>query len=153
MSGRPRHEIYEYSFEGKYLGNYSSIAEARRKFYPEDIGTRPMFVKRVLNHEYEITPENTILFKERVYRDDIVFLVKIVHCKYCNYNKNVHSDKPVQVYNIKGELLAEFANITIAQLMMPHIPAGTVYSQVCTSKGVKRHSHAEENLIFKFREE
>lgn len=146
MSGRPKQKVYEYTHEGVYLRAYDSISEARQKNYPLDKAPRPMFLSNELGHECHIM-EDTILFKERVYRDDVAFICAILKSEFCNMNKS----KPgkVQVFNIKGELLAEFENMNLAIKMMPHINQTVINRHI--AKGGRKRSRYFKDCPFVFK--
>jgi hypothetical protein len=143
MSGRPRIKVYEYDFKGRYLGYYESMAEARKNHYPSDIAIRPMFLKKELGVEYQITPNDTILFKQRVYRDDVVYIVKIENSKLCNIC--AYKDEPVEMLNIKNEVIAVFPNCNVATIILPDL-SHKIYHDI-NHKRVKRH----ETYDFYFR--
>lgn len=148
MSGRPAQKIYEYNFSGEYLRSYNSIQEARQKYYSDDTGQRPIFVKKELGEEYHITFEDTILLKNRIGRDNIKYLLNVVQSEY--YNLSTPEDRPIQVFNIMGELLAEFPSAYIATKMMPHL-SHLIYTQLRVT-GRERRSKRGSDLTFKYKE-
>ena len=87
MSGRPNQKVFEYTTEGMYIRSYESISELRKEYYSTDKGVRPIFVNKVEDYDFHVTPKNTIVLKERPYRDSICFLYKIYSSRLCNFNK------------------------------------------------------------------
>jgi hypothetical protein len=138
MSGRAKIKVYEYNFEGKYLQSYDNIQEARKHYYPNDlIASRPMFLKKELGVEYHLTPKDTILFKERVHRDNVRFIIKIHNSEFCNLG--VNTGPPVEMVSIKGEVLATFPNAYVAEVIFPDI-AHKILRDTKTTK-VKRYTN------------
>lgn len=139
QAGRAPIKVYEYTMEGKYVGQYDCINDYRNKYYPEDTGKRPLFVNRVENIDYDLSPNNTIVFKQRVYRDHIKFYLKIINSLYCNFNKT--DTRKVELYNLKGEVLAEFKNLNVAKHLLGHLLSpGTMASQVLQTGPLSKNS-------------
>lgn len=148
MAGRPAQKIYEYNFSGEYLRSYDSIQEARQRYYSEDTGSRPIFVKQELGEEYHITFEDTILLKNRIGRDNIKFLLRVVQSEY--YNLATPDDQPIQVFNIKDELLAEFPSAYIATKLMPQ-HSHLIYTHLRLANTQRRPKRGSD-LTFKYKE-
>lgn len=113
--GRPNKEVFEYDFKGKYIRKWDTENEFRRNYYTEDVGRRPIFVDSIKNIEYHITHNSTIAFTERPGRDFIKILLRIHNSDLCNFKNNDGSKRPIQMFNLKDELLAEFSSIVIAE--------------------------------------
>lgn len=150
QAGRLPIKIYEYSMEGKYIGSYNCINDYRTKYYPDDAGKRPLFINRVNQVDYDISPENTIVFKQRVYRDVIKYYLKIINSLYCNFNNT--NNRKIEVINLKGEVLAEFANANVAKHMLRGLlPDTTIASQISKSTTVLSKFNSE--LICRYKQE
>jgi len=113
MPGRPKIALYHYTAEGKRLGEFECIADVRRKYYGERKGKLPIEF-----NEYDLhtLPDNTIVSTKKVGREYIKKAIKFANCPYCSTNKKRYQ-RPVYVYNLKGELIAKYKNQYIAYLM------------------------------------
>lgn len=127
--GRPKKEIFEYDFKGKYLRKWEAENDFRKNYYTEDIGKRPLFVDNVKGVDYHITHNNTIALTERPGREFIKLIIKIHNSDLCNFKNNEGSKKPVQMFNLKDELLAEFSSLRVAEYLLK-IPVGTIRAQL-----------------------
>lgn len=131
MAGRAKKECYEYTNKGKFIRVWDCIAAAKKHHYPDDIGSRPLFTKPVCGFSFHITPSDTVIMLERVYRNNIKRFYKIYKSPLCNFNFSKNVDKPIQMFNLRGELLAEFASSAVAKtILSDKFPPGTIYSQV-----------------------
>lgn len=148
MSGRAPHKMYEYDFEGNYLQSYANIQQARKKYYADDIGQRPIFVNKELGEDYHITFNSTILLKNRIGRENIVFLLRRVQSEYSYLSE--WENKPVEVYNIRGEKLAEFPNALTASRLMPHISYDLIRKHLRSPRRARYHKSLD--LTFKYKE-
>jgi len=148
MSGRAPHKVYEYDFEGNYLQSYANIQLVRVKYYSEDQGSRPIFVKQEMGEDYHITFNNTILIKNRIGRENIVFLLRRIQSQYSYLSE--WEDRPVEVYNIRGELLAEFPNALTASRLMPQISYNLIMKHLRSPRRARYHKSLD--LTFKYKE-
>ena len=69
MSGRNKIAVYQYDRNGKFIEKYDSLAVVRGKYYGNYIGKFPIFGRI---KDYHLLPDGTILFKERIYRDNVI---------------------------------------------------------------------------------
>ena len=149
QAGRLPMKVFEYTLQGKYLKSYDSIADYRREHYSEDIGIRPLFINTVDGIEYNIT-EESIAFKQRVYRDTIVYYVKIINSKFCNFNST--NDRKVEVLNLKGEILGEFVNANVAKHVLENIMSEhAIHNQL--TKGITSFSKYRTELVCRYKQE
>lgn len=150
QAGRAPIKVYEYTLEGKFVQTYDCINDYRNKYYAEDAGKRPLFVNTVERIDYDLSPNDTIAFKQRVYRDHIKFYLKIINSMYCNFNKT--DTRKVQLYNLKGEVLTEFKNLNVTKHLLSHlISPGTMASQVNQTGPLSKNS-SELVVRYKHRE-
>ena len=157
MSGRPKQQIYMYGLNGKYIGKFDSKSDFRKAYFPDDIGARPLLtmkerivtprINEVVN--YHIIDDETVIFDRRVYRDDIRLLVKIHYSEYCKKSDSKH-ETPIEVLNLKGEVIATYRNLRILTKLLPHIPTGTIHSQLEKRTGCK--SYTSTGLFFRYKE-
>lgn len=157
MAGRTPIPVYTYALDGKYQGKFDNMSQFRKVFYPDDLFKRPLFKHRELDIYYEYIPEaQTIAFKERVYRDTVKRIVRIIESDFCKDMDSKYTGKPVEVYNLKGEKIAEFKTPRLALKLMPHLSGGLIHGQLRTT--LKEHlkspdSHNESGLFFKYKNE
>jgi len=128
--GRASKKVYEYDFEGKYLRKYESISEFRQKYYSEIKGKMPLFTKQIEGCQYQIT-HDTIAYTERVIREKTLFILKVHNSKLCNLSNTKQSKQPVEMLNLKNEVIAEFASARVAELLLKYsFSKATIYSQL-----------------------
>ena len=150
-SGRKTIKIYEYSLEGKFINSYDSISEFRNKYYSKVLGKKPLFNSTVKGVEYHLTNDNTISFKQKVYRDDVLFYITILNSHYCNLQK-LGNNKIVQMFNLNDELLAEFKNKYVAaKLMAGKVSKTTIYRQLNKTRANRYYKDLE--FKFKYKDE
>lgn len=144
--GRPTKKIYEYDFNGNFLQKYESFAQFRLKYYPNDKGKRPIFVNSVEGYDFHVTAENTIAMTERIYRDNITFLLKLYNSELCIVNDR-NNNKPIQMLNLKNEVIAEFSSTSMARLLLKEDfnNLGNMYRQLN-----KRNNFNNKGLIKDF---
>jgi len=141
--GRERIKVYQYDHNGKYIRSYETIAEARDDHYADVNGVYPMFRD---NATYHLLPNNTILFKERTYRDQVVrTLRRIANPLVIKNDKDI---KPFVVYNIDNEPIATFVNINTAVIL-----TGMSYASIMsmlTKKKTDGMPHNELKIMCKW---
>lgn len=143
MSGRPKQVRYQYSKDGKFLNQFDSETDVRKKYYSNDKGKRPLFGTKGYIKEYHILPDNTFLTKERIGRTGIREINKRIDSKlFLDIDNN---DTKIKVFNLDNKIIASFVSIKIAS-KMTNIPFGTIYSQLKDDRGKFTHS----GLIFKY---
>jgi len=145
MSGRVKQKVYEYTKTGKYVRDYESISEYREIYFSKDQGKRPIFTHTELGMDYNVIDE-IIILKERPGRETIKLLYFIHNSKYCNTG----IDRPVQVFNLKNELIAEFKNTVLLLKLMPHLSQVTVSHQL-NRKTSNPHKSRRLGLTFKYK--
>ena len=149
--GREKIKIYEYAKEGNYIRMYSDMSECRKLCFSEIKGKVPILRFKNLGIEYGITKNNNFLFKQRVNRDDIVFLNRVIESEYCS--KMITRDqKLIQVYNLERILLLEARNINVLS-KITNINKSTIYSQLNYKPEEKQTRIYPSGLIFKYKEE
>ena len=149
MPGLEKIKIYEYNKKGKFIQEFNSMAAFRASHYPT-ILSKPIFLKSYKGIKYQLTPNDTLAFQERPGREFTVLLYKITKSKYCNLNKSNIDGKPVQVLNLKQEVLAEFKSIVVASLLIPSISKVTMDGQIKRNKNFIKHFGSRE-LIFRYK--
>lgn len=158
MAGRKPVNVYVYDLDGVFICTFDSMVAFRAVYYPDDKFKRPLFVKRELGVHYELIREcGVIAYRERVFRDDTKFLIAIENSEYCKAEDNALKNKPIQVFNLKNELVAEFKTLRLATKMMPHISQATISRHLINSE-TKTYSynpkrHTEVGLFFRYKKE
>lgn len=133
--GKPKKQVFEYDKDGVFIKKYESLTELRNEYYSEDVGVRPIFNKKILGFDFHITPKNTIILSDRPYRENIKFLYRVYSSELCNTNKNKNSNKPIQMFNLKNEFIAEFSNMVMAKILLKDkFNFATIYSQLIDRK-------------------
>lgn len=151
MAGRTMKEVFEYTTEGVYIRSFKSIAEAREFHYPEDLGNRPIFVKKINGNDFHVTKSDTILITKKIYRQNIIKSYRIWKSKLCNFSLSAHKNKPILMFNLKGEKLAEFANMVVARALLgPEYSSSTIYSQTI-GRVLEGTSNLNKDFYFKFK--
>lgn len=150
MAGRKPHKVFVYDEEGTYICMFDSMSDFRKVYYPKDMSSRPLFLHEELGSQYHYMEDlQLIAFNSRVYRDTIKKIIAIHNSEYCKKEDHESGKKPVEVYNLKNELIAEFKNARLAVKLMPHITANTIYRQLA---GPKVKTLNEAGLFFKYKE-
>ncbi|MGH1520568.1 hypothetical protein [Chryseobacterium sp. JK1] len=137
--GRPNKNVFEYDFNGKYLRKWTSENDFRKHYYTEDKGNRPLFVDDIKGIYYHITHNDTIALIERPGRDFILYMLRVHNSELCNFKKNEGYYKPIQMFNLKDELLAEFSSLRIAEYLLK-------ISRVSISNQLKRGDRKTRGL-------
>ena len=104
-----------------------------------------------LGIEYGFTKDDNFLFKQRVNRDDVIFLNRVIESEYCS-NKITKDQKIVQVYNLERILLLEARNINVLS-KITNINKSTIYRQLNYKPEEKQTRMYPSGLIFKYKEE
>ena len=160
MAGRQKLKIRVYNNQGYFIEEYSSQTECLFKYFPKDIGKRPLLFHTVkifsLYHNKELiirygTIDNEYyFFDQAVYREDVVYIHKIAISKYCKHNEK---EKIIEVYNIQNEKIAEFKSLRLLTKLMPHINQSLISRELNKkNKNIKRHKGFEEDLFFKYKD-
>ena len=136
MSGRPKQNVFQYDTNGKFIKSYECINDARKRYYFNDKGKRPMFTEK----DYHVLPDNTYLVTERIGRDAIKLLVKKSKSEFIKINE----EKTIKLFNLDNREIARFASISIAH-KLTNIPISTIFHQVNDGKGFTK-----TDLIFKY---
>lgn len=152
--GRPKIKVHIYDFDCKYIRTFDTIADFRRHYWPEDICNRPLFIKEELNCKYEVIREAGIIaMQDRPGREAIRLILAINDSEYCRKQDQNEDYRPVQILNLRGEIIAEFATHRLAVKLMPHLSQARLSHQLSKSKNnVKRNQVVQGGLIFKYKE-
>lgn len=145
MAGREKVKLYQYSNKGMYLQEYESMTEVRKKYYEDT--QYPMFVKesnktRHIVRDYHKLPDNTYIAKYKIGRDKLLKLLKIDNAPYTRVDPR---SKIVEVYNLLGKKIANFASITIASGI-------SNIDQVTLQHRCERKSEGRDGLIYKYKD-
>ena len=138
MSGRIKQPVYVYSHEGKYIEMFYNTDASRKKYFPNDLFKRPIF-NWWANHlklgkvEYFIN-DNIIALKDRIGKDNIIQVIAIHNSPFC---KKSDEYKPVEVFNLQFEKIAEFKNQRLLLKMMPHVSQATLSKHLTRDKPKK----------------
>jgi hypothetical protein len=152
MSGRKPHNVYVYDEDGTYICMFESISEFRAVYYPNDIGKRPIFTHKELDYEFHHMEDlNLIAFNKRPGRDLIRKILAIHKSEYCKPQDNAKDNKPVLVFNLKQECIAEFKNARLLLKLMPHISPSTLHRHLNIYKKTK--SFNDMGLFFVYKPE
>lgn len=146
MAGKPKIKCYEYDSNYKYLGEYESVQEVRNKYFSNDLGKRKLF-ESGKNDYYKLDNGNFIA-NYRIGRHNLLKLERIKNCVYCSTNKNI-KNKEIEVFNLKGEKIAEFKNLYIACEMLK-IPMNTLWNRLNVTSNL-RNKLNKDNLEFKYK--
>ena len=146
MAGKPKIKCYEYDSNYKYLGEYESVQEVRNKYFSNDLGKRKLFESG--KDDYYKLDNGNFIANYRVGGYNLSKLERIKDCVYCSTNKNIEN-KEIEVFNLKGEKIAEFKNVYIASRIC-NIPHSTL-SQRLNPKNNKRNKVNKDNLDFRFK--
>ena len=143
MAGRQPIKVYQYTKEGKYMTEWSSMADVRRKYYNKQQGKQPFFpdAKGTYTAIYHELPDGTYLAKTRIGRDALMRAVRLdksIFCKDCAEERKI-----VEIYNLKGRKVANFRNPYVASQLL-QISAGNI-DRRCQNK----YTHGD--LIFKYK--
>lgn len=158
MSGRKPIEVFVYDLQGKYICKFENMTMFRNVYYPADEFKRPLFRKKELGVNYEIVQEaDVIAYQERVNRDITRQLMAIVNSEYCKDEDYADNKRPIQVFNLKNELIAEFKTVRLLTKMMPHIHANNISRHIISNaqeeRKKKRRKFTSIGLFFKYKEE
>lgn len=156
MAGRQKERVYVYYLNGKFKESFDSQTDFRNAYFKNDIGKRPILTceERIITprHDNELIRYNiygdVIIFGQRIYRDDVVYLVKIHNSEFCK--KSDESDnKEIEVLNIKNEVIATFKNKRLLSKAMPHIPEPSIFHQLEYGKRLKKFNSV--GLLFRYK--
>lgn len=144
MAGKKPIKVYEYNLKGEYIDRYDNISSARTKYYGDIEGKMPMFRYKALELEYELTPEGTILYKQRVGRDTTKLLMKVINSPF--YKVAAKDDRAIIVTDLEGNFLATFANMKVASLLLKDMNYGIIFSKLskvsnAVKPGTEYHLH------------
>ena len=143
MAGRKPIKCYEYDPDGKYLREFESYQHVRNTYFPEDTGKRPLFKSK---KDYLKLSNGNFIANYRIGQSNLKKLERIRTCKYCSTNKNINNTA-VEVFNLKGEKIAEFKNFYIASLMTG-IDKTVLWSRLNSKSTITPN---RDNLEFKYK--
>lgn len=159
MAGRKPIGVFVYDTQGKYICKFDNMTVFRSVYYPSDEFKRPLFRKKELGLAYELVQEaGVIAYQERVGRDITKQLLAIVNSEYCKDEDYLDSKRPVQVLNLKNEVIAEFKTVRLLTKMMPHIHANNISRHLTANtreegRKNKRRRFTSIELFFKYKDE
>jgi hypothetical protein len=153
MAGRQPRKVYVYEDNGTYVCMFDNMVDFRKVYYPNDIGKRPLFVHKELGFEYHYMEDLELIATtdRSAGRDLLKRIIAIHNSEFCKKEDNESSKKPIEVFNLKNELIAEFKNSRLLLKMMPHIAGPTLSSQL-NNDSIKRRTYTECGLFFKYKE-
>ena len=147
--GRPKQKVYVYDFDCKYIRTFDCVNDFRKHYWPMDIGKRPLFLKEEEGCQYEVIEEAEIIaLKTRPGREKIRLILAIDSSEYCKAQDLNEDCKPVQVFNLRGDLIAEFATQRLACLLSG-VNSIRISNQL--NRGIIKKV-VPGGLIFKFKE-
>ena len=144
MAGKQKVKLYQYSDKGIYLQEFESLTQVRKVYYNDT--KYPMFVNegnktRHIVRDYHKLPDNTYIAKYKIGRDKLLKLLKIDSAPYTRVDPR---SKIVEVYNLLGKKIANFASITIASGM-------SNIDQTTLQHRCERKSEGRDGLIYKYK--
>ena len=146
---RAKQQVFVYATDGSYVQTFPSGEEFRNNYYPEDIGKRPLFQWEELGFEYHINFSREIIaFRNRPGREKTKLILAIHNSEYCR--KMDEGETPVQVFNLKGELIAEFKSQRILTKLTGANP-GYISDNLNKNKYVKKIT--KNGLFFKYKKD
>lgn len=146
MGGKKPIKVYEYAFNGEYIKSYDNINEFRRLNYPDDKGKRPLFNYKFREIKYHML-EDSIAFIKRPGREAIRLVIAIHNSQYC---KQTEYDNPIEVFNLKGEKIAEFKNQRLLNKLLPQFNDSIINRQL---KSTRKQCLNNMGLYFKYKED
>lgn len=153
MSGRPRIKVHVYDFDCKYIRTFDCINDFRKHYYQDDIGKRPLFQEQELGHNYQVIEEaELIALTSRPGREPIRLILAIHFSEYCA-KQDQGINQAIQVFNMRGDLLAEFASQRLACKLMPHVSQAEISRQLNkqVKQGIKPKKVIKTGLVFKYK--
>jgi len=153
MTGRKPHKVYVYDDQGTYICMFNNMVEFRKVYYPKDgIYKRPLFVHEELNFKYHYMKDlELIAVTDRsIGRDTLKRIIAIHDSEYCKKEDSNPDTKPVQVFNLKNELIAEFKTARLLTKLMPHINQATLSKHINNTKPIKTYN--DLGLFFRYKE-
>ena len=102
------------------------------------------------SNSYFKTPANTFVANYRIGKDKLLKQERINNCPFCNYKGQVQ-EKPFEVFNLKGEKIAEFKNAFIASKML-NISQKTIWTRLNYSTSKIKETPNRDNLEFKYKQ-
>ncbi len=137
MSGRPRLKLYQYDEKGAFIRAYETQMEVFNKYYDGKKG------ELFLGKDFRELPDGTYICTYQIGRK-LVKEIKIDKNIFCS--KRI-DDKPVSVYNLRGEKIATFANIRACTEMVK-LDYTTIQNRLY--RNVRYFPKSEDGLTFKF---
>lgn len=134
---REKQKVYQYDSNGKYLRSYESRTELQEKY---NLTKDALIVSR---NGYKKLEDGTYVAFFRIGKDELLKRLKIENCPFCTTGGLKR--KPVEVFNLLGEKIAEFTSIAVAAKML-NLKISTIKSR---AKGQFRN--VSGNLIFKYK--
>lgn len=139
MSGKPKQKQYQYSSEGKFIKEFTSLSEVFEKY---NLKKGNFYGGK----DYRLMPDNTYISHYRIGREKLKKQVRIDTCAYCNIEYS--TSKKIEVYNLKKEKIAEFRNLAIAT-KLTNLSASTIIQSALRNSTI---CHTTNNLTFKYKD-
>jgi hypothetical protein len=130
MGGKSKIKLHVYYGDGSYKESFDSISEFRADYYPNDIGKRPILTYNEKGVNYHYSKEGDWFVTDcRPGREAIKHIIAIHESEYCKLQDNV-DNKPVRVFNLRGDLIAEFKSVRLCGLMVPSLANSNISRQL-----------------------
>ena len=146
--GRDRIEAFEYDSSAsnryRFIQKFNSLSEVKSKYYSDVIGNYPLFRN---NDEYHVLPNGNILTKDRTGRKGIARILAFERSPYVNMRINKFDDKKVECFNLLGEKMCEFKNVSVAS-KVTGMSISLIYSRL--KMKYDRLPSSDDCLIFKY---
>lgn len=138
-----------YNGKGAYIQSFESIASFRKEYFPNDIGKRPILVYKEFDIEYYYNREfDYIIMSARPGREKIKQIIAVHNSEFCKKQDDT-DQKPVQILNLRGEVIAEFKSQRLLTKLVPNMtPTGI--GRALNSKA-KKANITKSELFFQFK--
>lgn len=127
-------KVYEYNSEGRLIQEYKSVSECILKNFNRPVGSG-VFKLKADGTEYGYTPQGNIVVRTKLDKSRVKFVFALHNSEYCS--DYMSRTEPIQIFNLKGELLVEVRNLAVARKIL-NISYATIVSQLKTGKGKNR---------------
>jgi hypothetical protein len=137
--------LFHYDENFKFIKKYESCNEFRKEYFPNDIGTRPLFPKgsKRTKYKYQKLPDGTYISTYRIGREKIIHLERIINSPFC-FTKSTNS-KMIGIYNLLDEEIAVVKDIHVASLL-----TGKLTSSIYQSLNNENRTQCHE-IYFKYK--
>jgi hypothetical protein len=137
--------LFHYDENFKFIKKYESCNEFRKEYFPNDIGTRPLFPKgsKRTKYKYQKLPDGTYISTYRIGREKIIHLERIINSPFC-FTKSTNS-KMIGIYNLLDEEIAVVKDIHIASLLTGKLTS-SIYLSLNNENRIQCHE-----IYFKYK--